>query len=82
MNNPQGEVKTYKHGACRVCGHGLNAAGECFLFPFHSQEPAQAEIAPGMVTEWAEVLTCSVMPAFSYQSIVAAAGARPEPFRA
>jgi hypothetical protein len=23
--------------------------GKCFLFPFHSQEPAQAEVAPGQM---------------------------------
>jgi hypothetical protein len=23
--------------------------GKCFLFPFHGQEPAQAEVAPGQM---------------------------------
>lgn len=49
MNNPQGEVKTYKYGTCPVCGHGLWRNGKCFLFPFHSQEPAQAEAEPGQM---------------------------------
>jgi hypothetical protein len=42
--------KTYKYGTCPVCGHGLWRNGKCFLFPFHSQEPAQAEAAPGQLT--------------------------------
>ena len=34
------------------------------------------------MTAWAEVFSIAPMPAFSYQSMVAASGARPEPFRA
>ena len=42
--------KTYKYGTCPVCGHGLWRNGKCFLFPFHSQEPAQAEVNPAQLT--------------------------------
>ena len=38
-------------------------------------------MAPGTVTAWAESFSSATIPAFSYQSIVAAAGARPEPLR-
>lgn len=42
--------KPYKYGTCPVCGHGLWRNGKCFLFPFHSQEPAQAEVNPAQLT--------------------------------
>ena len=41
-----------------------------------------AEIAPGTVTEWAEVFSILVAPVARSASGVAAAGARPEPFSA
>lgn len=49
------EPKTYKYGVCAECGLGLWRDGKCFLYPFHSQEPAQAEVAPGQMMLGADV---------------------------
>jgi hypothetical protein len=49
VSNSNPLPKTYKYGTCPVCGHGMWRNGKCFLFPFHSQEPAQAEVAPGQM---------------------------------
>ena len=42
--------KTYKYGVCAECGLGLWRDGKCFLYPFHSQEPAQVEVNPAKMT--------------------------------
>ena len=52
------------------------------LRPCAFSSVSHALIAPGTVTACAEVLSIAAMPCCSYQSIVAAAGARPEPLSA
>jgi hypothetical protein len=52
------------------------------LLPCAFSSVSQALIAPGTVTACADVFSIADMPCCSNQSIVAAAGARPEPFSA
>jgi len=47
-----------------------------------ASKASQARTAPGIVTAWALIGSSAVMPCASNQSIVAAAGALPEPFSA
>ena len=48
--NPPAEVKSFKYGACLVCGNGRLKDGTCWAFPFHSQEedviPTQHQAKP------------------------------------
>ena len=52
------------------------------LRPCAFSSVSHALTAPGTVTEWAEVFSSARIWRLSYQSILAAAGARPDPFSA
>ena len=50
--------------------------------PCAASSASQAETAPGTVTAWGDVSPSEAMPCPSNQSMLAAAGARPEPLSA